>query len=140
MSPIDPVDSLPVAIVEPVKTTHLRELEAVGRRVGNEGLAIASGRRMRKETERFQAARVLALVAQEQQFGGYALSTSGHTPAQRASRAFAAELLAPADGIESYIGFAPSPDDYVAIEECAAHFGVSQLVIAHQLENQLLPD
>ena len=139
MSPIDPVDSLPVAIIEPVKTTHLRELEAVGRRVGNEGLAIATGRPMRKETERFQAARVLALVAQEQQFEGYALSTSGHTPAQRASRAFAAELLAPADGIESYIGFAPTLDDDVAIEECAAHFGVSLLVIAHQLENQLLP-
>lgn len=64
--------------------------------------------------------------------------TSAHTYPQRVERAFAAELLAPADGIASLL---ESPPDVVTqdeLEQIAKHFHVSSLVIDHQVRNRLL--
>lgn len=51
---------------------------------------------------------------------------------QAASRAFAAELLAPAAAIEEKLG---GTGGWEEEEELAAHFNVSTMAIAHQLEN-----
>jgi hypothetical protein len=70
------------------------------------------------------------------------LVTSAHTDRQKTERAFAAELLAPAQGISSRL-----VDDSVhsgleesALDELAAHFRVSTLLVQHQIENQVLSD
>jgi hypothetical protein len=66
------------------------------------------------------------------------LVTASYTHRQRVERAFAAELLAPAEGIEQRL---PS-DIFVEddLEELADHFGVSVKVVEHQLHNQLMSD
>ena len=79
---------------------------------------------------------MLALVALQQD-ATYVLSTYGQSPSQKVSRAFAAELLAPARGIQQLLGFVPDPDFAPAIEYCANHFEVSTMVIEHQIQNQL---
>jgi len=70
------------------------------------------------------------------------LVTSAHTDRQKTERAFAAELLAPAQGISSKL-----VDDSVhsgleesALDELARHFGVSTILVQHQIENQVLPN
>ncbi|WP_371779714.1 ImmA/IrrE family metallo-endopeptidase [Streptosporangium subroseum] len=66
------------------------------------------------------------------------LVTTAYTDRQKVERAFAAELLAPAEGISELLGNAPEravPDD---LEGIADHFQVSPMVIKHQLENRLL--
>ena len=51
---------------------------------------------------------------------------------QRASRAFAAELLAPAAELRGRVG---GQVTYEGVGELAREFGVSEMVVAHQLEN-----
>ncbi len=63
------------------------------------------------------------------------LATAAHTWEQRASRAFAAEFLAPAAGLSRQIGARASPS---AIDELAEHYGVSSQTIGHQIENHHL--
>ena len=69
------------------------------------------------------------------------LVTSAHTDRQKTERAFAAEVLAPAQGISSRIvddGVHSGLEDS-ALDELARHFRVSTLLVQHQIENQLLP-
>ena len=63
------------------------------------------------------------------------LITEGHTWQQRASRAFAAELLAPAAGIAKHLGGKASPS---RIEELANRYRVSSHTISHQIGNHRL--
>ena len=63
-----------------------------------------------------------------------AVLTGASSWRQQVSRAFAAELLAPAEGIQQLLDGRPATAWAPAI---ADHFGVSDLVIEHQLENQL---
>ncbi|MFN0079941.1 MAG: ImmA/IrrE family metallo-endopeptidase [Prosthecobacter sp.] len=61
------------------------------------------------------------------------LLTKSHRDRQRANRAFAAELLAPEAGIRQLLGkTTPGEDD---ISWVAEHFGVSDMVVRHQIEN-----
>lgn len=68
---------------------------------------------------------------------GVALVTGAASDQQRASRAFAAELLAPAAGLRErlparrYVGMEE-------IEDLAEQFGVQDLVVRHQIENHAL--
>lgn len=55
---------------------------------------------------------------------------------ERVARAFAAELLAPAEGIRAALDVLGQQDD-LALETVARHFGVSPLVVRHQYDNQL---
>jgi hypothetical protein len=67
---------------------------------------------------------------------GPRLVTSAHTWEQQASRAFAAELLAPREALLSEISSVSTVDDADAlIEDLAGRFNVSTRVIDHQLEN-----
>ena len=63
------------------------------------------------------------------------LITEAHTWEQRASRAFAAEFLAPAAALSKQPGGRASPNE---IDELAHHYGVSSQAIGHQIENHRL--
>ena len=58
-----------------------------------------------------------------------------HTWDQRASRAFAAEFLAPADALTRHV---TGPVSFSDIDELGDEYGVSSLVIEHQIENHRL--
>ncbi|MDE2906437.1 MAG: ImmA/IrrE family metallo-endopeptidase [Acidobacteriota bacterium] len=65
--------------------------------------------------------------------GSPALLTRAQSDRQQRSRAFAAEFLAPAAALQARV---PRPVlDEEDVEELAAEFGVSPLLISHQLEN-----
>ena len=64
--------------------------------------------------------------------------TSAHTQRQSVERAFAAELLAPADGIASLLESPPEVASDEELEQIAEHFGVASMVIGHQVRNQLV--
>lgn len=132
LSATDPVTSLPVATVPTGRPPQ--GLETFARRTGARGY-VAAGALSHSTTARFQAARVLALGADGHEL---VLTTAGNTPSQRMSRAFAAELLAPAAGIREWLGFTPNLNDQTSFEACADHFDVSPYVIQYQVENQLL--
>ena len=63
------------------------------------------------------------------------LVTEAHTREQRASRAFAAEFMAPAAGLSRHIGERVSHSE---IDHLAAHYAVSPSVIFHQIQNHRL--
>lgn len=66
------------------------------------------------------------------------LVTASYNDRQKIERAFAAELLAPARGIEERLGSDSLAEE--DLEEIADHFGVSVKVVEHQIQNQLLGD
>ncbi|MEV0594419.1 ImmA/IrrE family metallo-endopeptidase [Nonomuraea cavernae] len=66
------------------------------------------------------------------------LVTTAYTDRQRVERAFATELLAPASGIGTLLDGSPEMAISDDIEEIAARYRVSPMVIKHQVENQLL--
>lgn len=53
------------------------------------------------------------------------------------TRAFAAELLAPADGIAEYLSVLPAVTDR-AIDAIADRYGASPIMVQRQYENQLI--
>ena len=65
-----------------------------------------------------------------------ALLDPSHRTTPRAARAFAAELLAPAAGIEHYLKEAPEPGER-AFELIGDRFGANPTLIAHQYRNQV---
>lgn len=66
------------------------------------------------------------------------LLTHAHAYRQKVQRAFAAELLAPAEGISELIGDPATAVDDATVDHIARHFGVRALVIDHQIENNVL--
>jgi hypothetical protein len=60
------------------------------------------------------------------------LLTSSVTPPQRAARAFAAELLAPAAALAKRVSGRLNDED---VEDLAAEFAVNPQVLLHQVEN-----
>jgi Zn-dependent peptidase ImmA (M78 family) len=66
------------------------------------------------------------------------LITSSYTERQKVERAFAAELLAPAAGVQRQLGVGADEATIEDLDDVGDHFGVSSLLIGHQVENQLL--
>lgn len=64
---------------------------------------------------------------------GFGILTSLFTDRQAQSRAFAAELLAPAESLRSRLDDRLADDD--TIDEIGREFGVSSQVVLHQIEN-----
>jgi hypothetical protein len=64
--------------------------------------------------------------------------TAAHTYRQRVERAFAAELLAPAEGIVQLLESPPETASEEELDPIAQHYGVSPMVIEHQLRNHLI--
>ena len=120
---------------QPLK--RLRSLELVDGVVtqGASG-AVALGLRERGEVRmRFLLCRALSEVIYSP---GDALLTKGATARQRLNRAFAAEFLAPSESLAKRIVH-PTVDGE-QVDDLAEEFGVSTLVIQHQLENHRIAE
>lgn len=85
-------------------------------------------------SKRFAQARSLALSLLTSR--DLLLLDPAATDLAKASRACAAELLAPAGGIADYLSALPDITS-AALEAVAARFDVSPLLVQHQVENQL---
>ncbi len=112
---------------------------------GIQGLAIVDenrcglvlgGPRLSKRGSLFAQARALGRALVRPGEHSFLLSAARGRD-ERVARAFAAELLAPADGIREVLNALGKQDD-AALEAAANHFGVSPLVVRHQYDNQLV--
>jgi len=112
-----------------------RRLQAVGGTVSEAAPVVVLGRQQPRETKRFTLARGLwhVLYEDERLF----LVTSAYTGRQKTERAFAAELLAPAQGVAERLEGALDVVASEDVEQVAQHFRVSPMVVEHQVENQL---
>lgn len=110
-----------------------RAIEALGSSVGEGPTVVVGQVSSRPASRRFKQARALSRYIFD---GAPALFVVAQSPSlrDRAERAFAAELLAPAAGLELLLD-----DNFDAAdrERAAEHFEVSRYIIDHQLENQL---
>ena len=84
----------------------------------------------------FRSAKALgqALLRPQRQFF---LLSSVRTGDDRVAGAFAAELLAPAEGIRRALATLDTYGEDLALDVVASHFGVSPLTVRHQIDNQL---
>lgn len=98
------------------------------------GLVLDS-RRLGAIASRFGQARALGRALTHPAQQRFVLSAARGQDEQVA-RAFAAELLAPADGIWASLDVLGKHDD-VALEAIARHFKVSPLLVRHQYDNQI---
>ncbi|MGH3698785.1 MAG: ImmA/IrrE family metallo-endopeptidase [Pseudonocardiaceae bacterium] len=98
--------------------------------------AIALGRTAGPSGTRFIQGRALwhRLTKDESTF----LITTSYTDLQKVERAFAAELLAPAEGIRTKLSVPPGEAVQEDLGSVAEHFGVSPILIENQIENQIL--
>jgi len=94
-----------------------------------------SGTAQLPETRRFLLGRALFLSPDATSRKPPRLLTRSNSWAQRASRAFAAELLVPADELCQQVA---GEVTYEQVAGLAREFGVSDLVIKHQIENHHL--
>lgn len=95
--------------------------------LGNQGLGTAA--------KRFGQARALGRILarpEKQQF----ILSAARSHDERVARAFAAELLAPAEGIRQTLDALGKADDS-ALEAVAQRFRVSPLLVRHQYDNQI---
>lgn len=125
-----------VAAVERVTTNQVALgnwpalVDAVVTRTETELPAFAF-RRKSDESRRFHFCRALAEVVLSPRSDTFL--TRAHSERQQRNRAFAAEFLAPSAGLRSRLsGSVADGDD---IDELATEFGVSSLVIEHQVRN-----
>jgi hypothetical protein len=112
-------DDLPVHIAEGDR--GYRALSGVGVRPGpGTAVNLVLARRMREVDQRFAASRALwhSLTEAERPF----LLTSAASSRQRAGRAFAAEFLAPAEGIRSLLDDYNALDPEEVVADIADHF------------------
>ena len=112
-----------------------RGLVGLGGLTDGGGHALVAARHMSDSARRFASARALWRFAATP--GERFLLTAAHSDRQKIERAFAAELLAPAAGVESFVSDVDGFVGYEVLELAAEHFGVSPWVIQHQVENQL---
>ena len=138
-APIGEVDEVLVRLGwarSPSRTAPRAEgpLEAALERSGN-GAPVAVVSDTDRVGNRFKLARAIFLRHFGRDRTGRRLVTEGHTREQRASRAFAAEFLAPAAGLSRRIGDRVSRDE---IDDLAHHYDVNPFVINHQIQNHRL--
>lgn len=115
-----------------------RGLQALGGKDPDTPALVIVGNHQPEAARRFTIARALwhLLWQSESRF----LVTTAYTDLQKVERAFAAELLAPAEGIAGQL----SVDsihlgvEEREIEELARKYQVSPMIVQHQLDNQIL--
>jgi len=111
-------------------------LQALGGTTRSGGETLVLSRQYVDEAKRFASARALWHFVHDAASDRFLL-TSRHGDRQRVARAFAAELLAPADGIRELLGDGSDVASEEDIDQVAAAFGVSSFVVGHQITNQL---
>jgi Zn-dependent peptidase ImmA (M78 family) len=126
------IDDLVNSQIQPIND---RGLQAVGSTSNEATPTVVLGRHQPTRTTRFTLARALWHVLYEDE--SLFLVTGAYTDRQKMERAFAAELLAPAQGIEERLGESPDVVASEDLEQIADYFQVSPMVVEHQVENQL---
>jgi hypothetical protein len=127
---IDPESFLSV-LTDPVGD---RGLEGIGGLSWERTPVVILGSERPPRSRRFATARsLLRFLRQEDRF----LITSAYGPAQKRERAFAAELLAPAAGLREMLGADVKSVGDVDVARISDYFGVQELVVIHQVENNL---
>jgi hypothetical protein len=96
---------------------------------------VLDNRHLGVTSSRFGQARALGRALAHPEHQRFVLSAA-RSQDEQIARAFAAELLAPADGIRTSLDVLGKQDD-AALEAIAAHFKVSPLLVRHQYENQI---
>ncbi|MCA1709171.1 MAG: hypothetical protein LC808_40180, partial [Actinobacteria bacterium] len=112
-------------------------VQAVGVAPGTSGRpAVVLGRALHASSRRFIQGRALwhRIAKEEPTF----LITTSYTDLQKVERAFSAEFLAPAEGITSKLEVPPGEAIQEDLGSVAEHFGVSTILIEHQIENQII--
>jgi hypothetical protein len=100
---------------------------------GSAALDVVVGSGGSAKATRFAAARAIGRHSLAP-IGGKSLLTRATQYTERTERAFAAELLAPANGIEELLAGDFSDD---AIQRAAEHFNVNAILVQHQFDNQI---
>jgi hypothetical protein len=128
--PTEPLDDLAQMLHKHCGWPSDRLTAVVGKR--RDGVPQVVGPSANQTSQRFRLARAVYFLPSPDVETPPRLVTRAYTWDQRASRAFAAELLAPAEALRQEVR------DHVPqakVEELARKFRVSPWVIAHQLEN-----
>jgi hypothetical protein len=135
LDPLEPFD-FGGYVSKAVVAAPSRTLQALGGGRDDAALAVVLARQQHEDSERFTLARAMwhLLRRPREEF----LITPAHTARQRAERAFAAELLAPAEGVAKLLGDSPDNIGVDELEMAERHFHVSSLIIQHQIDNQLV--
>ena len=102
---------------------------------GNRCGVVLGGQPTGTTAMRFGRARALGRALARPEQHQFVLS-GARSQEEKVARAFAAELLAPADGIRRILDELGSSDDN-ALEAVARHFEVSPLLVRYQYDNQL---
>lgn len=97
-----------------------------------ESVGVVLGQKRGPNATRFVQARAMWRFVTRTEDTTRILIGSGHSQASQMERAFAAELLAPAEAIAERLASGASDTEVLA-----EHFQVSALVVGHQIENQL---
>jgi hypothetical protein len=132
----EPTSSAPVEQLLTVRQTRSYAPVNVDGLIGIDGtssLAVVVGAGANSRAKRFAAARAIgrhSLTPTQR----LSLLTRATQYTERTERAFAAELLAPAMGIEAVLAGDFSDD---AVQRAASHFQVSPTLVQHQIENQV---
>jgi hypothetical protein len=118
-----------------MRSSHDRSLQGLGGVSEFGAGALVLGRKIKRRDSSFAIARSLWHFTFDP--SDRFLLTTAHADRQRVERAFAAELLAPADGLREILnhedGFVTTDD----LSDAADHFDVAPYVVRHQVENQL---
>lgn len=117
------------AIVEQPSGTHAYEAIVATNQAAGPAFAVT---RRHEAARRFQVCRGLYEFLAGRDDGPW-IVTTGLSDRQKRNRAFAAEFLAPAAGIQEKVSSAVVSSEEV--DELAQHFGVSSEAIVHQLAN-----
>ncbi|MEH3053006.1 MAG: hypothetical protein PGN13_03225 [Patulibacter minatonensis] len=131
-------DRLDASQLFPVHVERAPDFALVG--VGSsrtDGAMLVLGRESNETGIRFAQVRALWHAVARPPVDRF-LITNATTDSAQIERAFAAEMLVPAEGLREVVSRVDDPNDDALIEEAAAHFGVSSRVVQHQIENQLL--
>ena len=115
-----------------------RELSGLGGRSSADAAVLAIADSLSPEASRFAQARALWRFSVAGQSSDRFLVTTARLPTQQSERAFAAEFLAPTEGIRGRLS--GDPDGPVELDELVAisnHFGVNQRVIEYQIINHI---
>ena len=123
-------DLLAVSQTDSIAPTNVDGLVSID---GSSTLAVVVGAGTSEKAQRFVSARALGRHNLSP-IRGLSLLTRGSQYTERTERAFAAELLAPAQGIDKFLAGDFSDD---ALQRAAEHFNVNMMLVQHQVDNQL---
>ncbi|MGI8803735.1 MAG: ImmA/IrrE family metallo-endopeptidase [Solirubrobacteraceae bacterium] len=119
--------------------SEARGFQGLGGLTRRGGETLMLSRPFPEDAARFAGARALWHFAIDDTTDRFLL-TRAHGDRQSVARSFAAELLAPADGIRELLGTTREMAAEEDIESIATAFRVSSLVVDHQILNQLTPE